>query len=226
MITSCVVDADYTVDLALRDACARGDVQALRTFDETCCKDVSRAVAQLGFDAAGCDEVLQQVRELLLVGPSPYITRYEGRGTLRAWVRSIAVRTALKSRRGPRAVELDEDVVLELVAASDDPQLAPFKQRYREAFREAFQDTLASLEVRQRNLFRQYFLDGLTIDQLATMYRAHRSTTARWVTDLREVVQVRLRERLSSQLGLGDGELTSLLGLVQSQLELSLDRLF
>jgi RNA polymerase sigma-70 factor (ECF subfamily) len=217
-----------TTDLYLARACADGNPGALTEFERRCLGDVAKAVVQLGFGAADCDEVVQTVRELLFVhapGTEAFILRYAGRGTLRAWVRSIAVRTALKSLRGAkRLVPVDEEVFLEF-AAADDTELLPYKQRYRAEFRAAFHEAVEGLAVRQRNLLRQYFLDGMTIDELAVLYRVHRATTARWIVDLRTELEAAVRTALASRLHLASTELDSLLGLVASQLSLSLDRL-
>jgi RNA polymerase sigma-70 factor, ECF subfamily len=213
-------------DLLLARACAAADPVALALLESRCLADVTKAVLQVGVGAADCDEVMQSVRELLLVGGAPHILRYGGRGPLRAWVRSIAVRTAIKHLRSvARQVPVDEEVFLEFAAAADNPELEPFKQRYREQFRAAFSDALAQLPVRQRNLLRHYFLDGMSIDEIGALYRVHRATAARWVNDLREEFQSAVRAALESRVALQGSELGSLLDLVRSQLELSLDRL-
>ena len=53
----------------------------------------------------------------------------------------------------------------------------------------------------------------------------HRATTARWVADLRTELEQAIRGALASRLNLASSELDSLLGLVASQLSISLDRL-
>jgi RNA polymerase sigma-70 factor, ECF subfamily len=213
-------------DLLLARACAAADPVALALLESRCFSDVTKAVLQVGVGAADCDEVMQSVRELLLVGVAPHILRYAGRGPLRAWVRSIAVRTAIKHLRSEaRQVPVDEEVFLEFAAAADNPELEPFKQRYREQFRAAFSDALARLPVRQRNLLRHYFLDGMSIDEIGALYRVHRATAARWVNDLREEFQAAVRAALEGRVALQGSDLGSLLDLVRSQLELSLDRL-
>ena len=217
------------VDLYLARACADSNPKALALFESRCLADVTKAVLQLGLGAADSDDVLQRVREQLFVrgvAKEPLISRYAGRGSLRAWVRSIAVRTAIKEMRGAaRLVSVDEEVFLEFAATTEDPELEPYKQRYREDFRAAFREAVAALSVRQRNLLRHYFLDGLSIDELGALYRVHRATSARWIVDLRAALLDGVRASLAVRLQLGEVELRQLLALVQSQLSLSLARL-
>jgi len=221
-------DIDAT-DLYLARACVDGMPKALQLFESRCLSDVTKAVLQLGLGAADSDDVLQRVREKLFVrgaATEPLIARYGGRGSLRAWVRSIAVRTAIKDMRGAaRLVSVDEEVFLEFAATTEDPELEPYKQRYREDFRAAFRAATEQLTVRERNILRHYYLDGLSIDDLGKLYRVHRATSARWIVDLRAALLDGVRAELASRLALGESELRSLLDLVKSQLELSLSRL-
>jgi RNA polymerase sigma-70 factor, ECF subfamily len=213
------------VELYLACACGRGDARAIAAFDRSYLTDVARAVRQV--DSADPDDVLQRVREQLFVraDPEPLIARYAGRGSLRGWVRSIAVRTALKQlQRNARTIPVDDQVFLEFAAGADEPALEPFKQRYRDELRAAFHAAVAELTVRQRNLLRQYYLDGLTIDDLGAFYRVHRATAARWLTELREALLAGVVRALESALALDGDELRSMIRLVSSQLELSLER--
>jgi RNA polymerase sigma-70 factor (ECF subfamily) len=56
------------------------------------------------------------------------------------------------------------------------------------------------------------------------MYGVSSRTVQRWLVDLRESVLLKTRDGLRARLGLEPSELESLLGLVDSQLELSLHR--
>jgi RNA polymerase sigma-70 factor (ECF subfamily) len=213
-------------DLYLACACAAGDPKAIAELETRFIADLGKAIWQVR--PGDRDDVLQRVREQLLVGSDgePLIARYAGRGSLRGWLRSVVMRTALKHARGKqRAVPFDEHDFLELAASSDDPALAPYKERYREAFRAAFRTALAALEVRQRNILRQYFLDQMTIDELATLYRVHRATAARWIHDIRADLVGHVRRALEANLPASEVGLRTLIDLVASQLDLSLERL-
>ena len=72
--------------------------------------------------------------------------------------------------------------------ASGDLELDFLKQRYQQDFKEAFILALRGLTVRERNLLRQRFIYGLSLDELGALYRVNRATTARWVVQAREEV--------------------------------------
>ena len=79
--------------------------------------------------------------------------------------------------------------------------------------------------LRERNLLKQHLIDGLTVDELATMYRAHRSTCARWLVDARDALGRATRRALSDKLGPREAQLESVLRFVDSDIELSISRI-
>jgi RNA polymerase sigma-70 factor (ECF subfamily) len=212
-------------ELYLAFACAAGHARALAAF-ETYLDDVGKAIAQVG--PVDRDDVLQRVREKLFVRGErePLVLRFAGRGSLRAWLRAIVVRTALKQLRATRRiVSVDDDAFFELAAATGEPALEVYKQRYRAEFRASFRAAVAGLAVRDRNLLRHYFIDHLTIDDLGALYRVHRATAARWIGDVRTRLVDGVLRDLETRLAIGADELRDLIALVGSQLELSLERL-
>lgn len=210
-------------DLYLACGCARGDPAAVAAFLREMAPHIEAAVLGLGADPAQADEVRSQLLDALLVGERPGIAGYAGRGQLRSWVRSIAVRTGMRHLGRTRATAGD-DALASLAAEADDPEIEHLKARYGEAFRAAFTAALASLTARQRNLLRQHYLDELTVDQLGALYRVHRATAARWVAAAREALFDETRRRMIDALGLTPGDYDSLLRLLHSQLDLSIQR--
>jgi len=103
--------------------------------------------------------------------------------------------------------------------------LRHLRDTYTAALKTAIREAFGALEVRQRNLLRQHLLDELTIDDLARMYRAHRSTCARWLADARVELTSRTRKLLIGALGLRTAELDSLLRFLDSDIELSISRI-
>src|SRR5258708_39987099 len=92
----------HSEDLELAAGCARGDPGALRLFETKLLSRVPQFLSR--FDASGalCDEVAQEMRAELLVpsaGKPPGISAYAGRGDLAAWLRIVAIRTALRLRK-------------------------------------------------------------------------------------------------------------------------------
>lgn len=214
----------HTNDLFLACGCALGDQAAIAEFLRQLVPHIEAAVLGLGADASQVDEVRAKLVEALLVGPSPGITSYAGRGQLRSWVRSIAVRTGMRQLGRGRAAGSGDGELAGLAAEADDPEIEHLKLRYGDAFRAAFLAALGALTARQRNLLRQHYLDELTVDQLGALYRVHRATAARWVAAAREALFDDTRRRMIEALGLAPGEFDSLLRLLHSQIDVSIQR--
>ena len=208
-------------DLYLAAACTAGDAAAITAFHDTVLPVVRGSLAKLGLAKATIDEAEQRVLIAILVGDpaKPAIAAYSGRGRLRSWVRSIGVRIG-RRLAGTDAVATDE--LDELAANVHDPTLAMMRSRYATEVRAALAAAIEKLAERQRNVLRQYYLDGLTIDQLAAVYRVDRATTARWVVAARGAILAATREHLGTALGVATSEVESILRLVGSELDLSL----
>jgi RNA polymerase sigma-70 factor (ECF subfamily) len=216
-------------DLFLVAACAAGDARAIEVFHRHHAGDIVAALRKLGASAAVIDEVAQRVmRELLVAEPgrSPRIAGYAGRGSLKGWLRTITMRTFMKTARAAAADPATEDAALAGdVAAAGDPELEYMKRLYGAEVDRAFAAALAALTPRERNLLRQHHLDGLTIDELGAFYRVHRATAARWVAAAREALLDGIRARLADELQLTASEVESVIRLVQSRIHVSLSML-
>lgn len=207
-------------DLYLAIACADNDDAALAAFRDAFLPGVRQALGKLNIAPATVDETIQRVLVMLFVGDAPQIAGYGGKGTLRSWVRSIAVRTG-RRLAGLESETGSEDELAQLPAAVADPELEMLRARYREQVSVAFAAAFAELTERERNLLRQYHIDGLTIDQLASLYQVNRATTARWVASARLGVVTRTRNQLVERFGIEATEVDSIIRLVRSQLAVS-----
>ncbi len=213
-------------DLYLACACALGNDIAIASFEDEVFPQILPAVRSLGASDAAVDEVCQQLREFLFVAKaegSPGIGNYAGLSQLRSWVRSIAVRTAMK-HLGKGAKVPAGDEALASLPDGQDPELELLKREYGQQFREALQAQLSELTERERNLLKQHYLDGLSIDQLGKLYKVHRATAARWISAARIALFDGTREKLIDQLQLDPREFESVVRLVRSQLDISLHR--
>lgn len=216
-------------DLYLAFACALGVPAACDAFSRTVLAEVDAHVARVDPSPAFKDEARQVIASKLLVaapGEAPKIAEYVGRGPLSAWVRVVAIRTALNLRRGKgHAAALAAERELDELAAADDVELAVIRRRYRPAFEAALSRSLAGLSVRDRALLRLRFVEGVELARIATMYGVHRATATRWLADTRRAVLDEIRRILTAELGATAAELDSLAGLLRSQLHVSLIRL-
>ena len=187
-------------DLALAWACARGDEAAIRLFEKTYFPQAQRALKKMRLSETLTDDVLGWMRFELFARPGgPLIATYSGRGDLGSWVRSIAVHQAMKGAKKQRR-EVTPDAAQEL--PMPEVELASMRGAYGKQFTRALDESFRELSTAQRNLLRQYFLDGLSIDVLAKLHDIHRSTAARRVDAARAALVELVKERLLKDLAL------------------------
>ncbi len=219
----------HVEDLALAWACGQGRSGAIEMMERRCFPaGVDAALKSMPDAAANLGEIKQLLRHRLLVADGerpPRITQYSGRGALRSWLRVAAIRCALNFLKGKtrREVQLDEEV-LERRVTPEDPELRQLKVRYREQFKAAFETALISLETKERNLLAYHYLERLNIDQIGAIYDVHRATVARWLARIRRTLEHRTRRALMERLSVSGQELESIMRLIQSQLDASIER--
>jgi RNA polymerase sigma-70 factor (ECF subfamily) len=214
-------------ELYLACACGAGDAEALRLFEEGPLSDVRRALGRLERSGIAVDDALQELRLKLFFGEQPRILDFAGRGELRGWLRVTATRAALKQKERERiGSTLDEDDLLaDRTAPASDAELGVIKSQHAEEFQRAFREALGRLAGRDQLLLRQYFLDGLTLEQLGALHKVNRSTVLRWIRRVQESVLSEVREALTSGLKLSTTECDSLLRILHSQADVTFRRL-
>jgi RNA polymerase sigma-70 factor, ECF subfamily len=211
-------------DLALVFACERGDASAMRVLEN---EHLARLGDLLPVRYRGeASEVAQILRDRLLVPDATgkmKISEFSGRGDLRSWLRVAAVRIAINlERRHKREVTLREEDHALGDRAVFDLELDHLKRRYSREFKEAFTAALGALEPRTRNILRQHYLDALTMETIAGIYRVHRITVVRWMDQARTELARETRRELSARLNVDKRELESILRLIESQLDVTL----
>jgi RNA polymerase sigma-70 factor (ECF subfamily) len=213
-------------DLALACACGAGDTRAIAALGERYHADLKRAFGRIRLPQLGFDDFLQVLREKLFAAASPKIAEYGGMGDLRAWLRVVATRTALDLARTTRRYEQPgaDAAMLAVPAPGDDPGLAYLKRMYGKAMRAAVEEAAAALSPEERNVLREHYARGLTIDQIASIHGFHRATAARRVQRARDGLVRRTRAILGERLGMSDTDLDSVMRLVQSDLHMSVRR--
>jgi RNA polymerase sigma-70 factor (ECF subfamily) len=85
------------------------------------------------------------------------------------------------------------------------------KALYGAAFRDPFRAALAGLGAREKNILRQHFLDGMTLDDLGSAYEVHRVTAARWIQGARVQLLKGTRAEFAKTARLRPGECDSVL---------------
>ena len=212
-------------ELYLTAACAGGSAGALEAFETRFLRRTTEALQRIHPSPSFAEEVQQLLREKLLMGEHPKIADFSGRGPLSTWLRAAAVRTALNHRQSAqREVSVNDEEWGRMPAGSADPELAILRTRFRKEFGEAFEQALLTLTQQERNLLRLHLLEGLSIDKLGVMFQTHRSTVARWIVKSREALVVETKKGLAEKLKISSLELDELMGLVRSQLDVSINR--
>lgn len=215
-------------DLYLACACCERDEAALREFTEVFATDIDKIASRASAPGISADDARQMLLERILIGSDrspPKINSYKGRGSLRSWVRVTAVRLLIDIFRGGCGQERSvEQSIIEEIADSSDPEVAYFKKHYSDQFRAAFEEAAKALTSRDRNQLRHLFVDRLTIDQLAALYGIHRSTAARRLATARSALLEETRRQLVARVG--GTEVDSIMALIRSRLELSVQRIF
>ncbi len=173
---------------------------------------------RLGLDDDAASEVLQALRTWLLVpvqGRRRLLT-YSAHGPLEAWLRTIATRQGLRVRRA----QVEYASRLEAVVEAS-PELAAMKSELRRLFNETLREAMGALAADHRALLHEYYVDRLTIDDLATRHGVHRATAARWVAGAQRTLLSDVRRLLLARHELGRSALNSALRLVRSGLDVS-----
>ena len=188
--------------------------QALAQLDRRLRAVAPQALAGIRLGALTSDELLQQVRTKLVVGADGKgkLDGYAGRGPLEGWLRVVIARGALSIVRAhPKQTStLDESKLMLL--ATDDPQLTLLRESATPKLERALRDALAALPSEARVLLRLQVFEGLTIDDLAALYKAHRATMARRLARIRNQLIEDVRARARDLLGVGETEFQSLMG--------------
>ena len=217
----------HVADLLVAYGCLQRSKGALSVFERSFVPVLAAAVKGAGAGAHDVDEAVQRIRERLLVsapGREAKIAGYRGDGPLRGWLRVCAVREVLSERRKRHPEELPADDALARVLDAD-PELELIKANAAAEFRAAFSETLAELPARGKNVLRYCALDGLTMDDVARIYRVDRSTVSRWVAKARQRLLDGTRRRLKVKLRIDRAQFDSLMDLIASRLDLSLGEL-
>lgn len=222
------LDHLHPADLYLAVGCSRADRAALDAFDRTYRSDIDAVLRRFRSAALGDDDMRQALHEKLFVardGGSPKIADYAGQGFLQNWVRVTAVRLFTDLvRKTQRQPEHQADGELAALADGEDLELSFLKNHYRGRFKQAFEEAVAALDPRERNLLRQSVVHGLGIDQVAAIYGIHRATAARRIERAREALLDSTRKTLMSSLDIDRSEFESMMALIKSRLDISIHR--
>jgi RNA polymerase sigma-70 factor (ECF subfamily) len=220
------VHADH-VHLAI--ACAAGDAAAIRRFEADFLDEVDASASRLRATKDQADEVRSYMRRILFVtepGRPSAASEFSGRGDLRSYLRVIATRELVRViNKGRREVAIPDDSLLDKLSPASSPALGHLRDLYRDDVNAAIRAALASLDEDARALLRYSVIDGWTVARIGALYGIHRATAARRIQTAREELGAAIRTELARRLSISVDEVDSVVRLVQSRIELSLERL-
>ncbi len=223
-IDGSTLDKEHATDLFLVYGCSRRDPEALRALETRVLCQVARHIAKIDPSPSFADEVLQELRERLLMSPPgspPRISAYRASGPLGAWIRAAAIRTAhnlRRARKEPPSIDYAE-------IADGDPEIDYVRRTYAEEFRAALEVVLASQAPPDREILRLHYLESRNIEQVGESVGAHRATIARRLHRIRDAVLQQTCEELKNRLGLDSDELEALLSFARDEVDVSLARI-
>jgi RNA polymerase sigma-70 factor, ECF subfamily len=215
----------HTADMFLVCAALEGQREALAEIEKHFIAKVPAYVARVTVDRAVVDEVQQQLRTQLSIGGvqgKPKLLEYSGRGPLGAWLRMVAIRTTLNHLRGTgRVLEPDH----ENVGITSDAELAYAYARSDSVFAQAFKKVLEEVPAEARVILRFHYMGGLTMDQLAIMFKTSRSAIARRVAEARNAILANTERVLREDHGLAPSRIASMIRRADSQLNVTMSEL-
>jgi RNA polymerase sigma-70 factor (ECF subfamily) len=222
------VEAVKGLDLYLAIACTDGNERAIEAVRKLLVAEVGFAASKTTATKEQLADVTGALSHVLFVDEEerPAALRsYSGRGDLKSYLRVIAMRELMKVvNRGRKEVFAEDDDFIDRIVPPSDPELSMLRERYRGDVDEAMKAALATLDERERALLRYAFVDGWNVDAVGKVYGVHRATAARWISAARESLGTRIREQLAARLRVDVDDVDSIVRLVQSRIDVSLDR--
>ncbi|MEO8704768.1 MAG: helix-turn-helix domain-containing protein [Kofleriaceae bacterium] len=216
-------------DVYLAIGCHDGDERAIAACTAAVQPQIEHAGRHVRATPDQVAEVRARIQRILFVDEPPRAaaaSEFAGRGDLRGYVRVIATRELIRLvNRERREVRVDDETMFDALVPAGDPALSMMRERYRGDVDQAMRAALVSLDDRARALLRYSMIDGWSIDRIGKLYGVHRATAARWITEARDQLGERIREVLAERLEISVDDVNSIIRLVQSRVDMSLERL-
>src|SRR5262249_54197797 len=133
---------------------------------------------------------------------------------------------AARANERERTDDMPDELLAQLVDARADPHAKTQHAQVLGALKRALAGAIAGLAKRDRTFLRHVVIDQLTTIQIAAIYGVHRVTGARPPAAAHAHLRQHARAGAIAELGVSSGQLDSAIQVVDSQLELSLDRIF
>jgi RNA polymerase sigma-70 factor, ECF subfamily len=217
-------------ELYLALAASTGDARAIALLEARYLRGLTTLLARAQVVGESVDDLLQMLRQRLLVGDAtspPGILGFGGQGALGGWLRVVAARFVVDRQRrvSARRRERQLDDAIFTLTDDEDPERSSMRERYRRELARAFEQAMAELSPRQRNLLRHQVLHGMAQEAIASLYGVHRATVIRQLAEVRQLLLDGTQRHLVAQLRVGRSEVDSILSLVRSTMHVSIHRI-
>lgn len=208
-------------------ACAEQIDGAAKLFEERFVPIIRRAVARVLSEPAEREEAVQRTRQHLLVSDRerpPNIAKFRGEGPLASWVAVASIRLAVSMGRSATSERRLRTKAANEIAGAD-PEILLMKGQIRRELEAAVAAALQRLDDRERLLLRLYLVSGMTVAAIGRSLGLSQSTVSRHIAGARDRLLDDVRRTLGERLRLPREEMSSLVRLVASRLDVSLSRL-
>lgn len=212
-------------DLYLACACYHNVTEAAATLEREHLVRLLPYLENKGHPPDLAEEVLQRVREKLLVHApdrAPRISSYVGEGALHSYLQVIAGNEAVDLQRERQRLREDSDRELSDALVVAEPELALLLGRCREEVREALCRARAALDDDRRALLKLRHIDRLTTTEIGRIFGVDHSNISRRLRDTHATIFEHVKTRLRDRLALTPEEFQSLIETLTSHLDLSM----
>lgn len=201
------INALHLEDLYLATACAQGDNSAWEKFLKLY-KDVIFKTAYSCCDSA--DTALELAESILselfmprsLERNESKIATYNGRGSLKGWLRAVISRAAIDMiRRKKRFTQLDPESREHQRLAISTP-VTSFDGRHLREAENALGNVLKELPDKEKMLLNFYYYHNLSLKEIAVYFNVHEATISRWLDAIRKKIKKSVERRLKTESGL------------------------
>ncbi len=184
------------------------------------------SVLRVSESSEAADLALQRFR-VLLAEPSSKLAAYRPVGSFRAWMRVVAVRTALEvSRESRRRAAREDELTDRLAQLTTGPEARYARAEINAELRRALCVAVRALPTEERLALRLHLVSRWNISQIGRTLSVHRSTAARMLVAARNKVKEAMRAELSRRKGAAFDDTGEAWSELPSRLDLSLTQLF
>ena len=216
-----------TDDLYLAIACLDGDEAAATHLERDYLVEAERAARKLRGSDDQAAELRGHLRRVLFTAEGERragLAEFSGRGDLHGYLRVTATRELIRViNRGRKEQPIEP--LIERLQLERAPELSMVRARHGAEIETAVRAAIEALPERDRALLRYSLVDDWTVDQIGELYGVHRATAARWVAAARDRLGETIRREVATRLAIETGEVESLIDLVRSRIDVSLERI-